>query len=224
MKSIGYTPDCGTCNYLFLTLSKIGHFGEAVDVLRGMGRAGCIPRLRQLRRLKNDRATVLEDGDEGAERVEETREVVDIGPEDAAGGVRAEGEAEKPLKGVGEGARAPALVADLGDGGDRIPTKMVAERSTIEKEWRARVTGRNQFCAFSFSSALMGFRFRDFFFVSDFEVSDGGDVDGRRRNKGGGNAVAGLRFAGSTTRAVAAEAAGRTRTTTFGRGSTGRRR
>ncbi|KAG6403257.1 hypothetical protein SASPL_135474 [Salvia splendens] len=26
MKSIGYTPDCGTCNYLFLTLSKIGQF------------------------------------------------------------------------------------------------------------------------------------------------------------------------------------------------------
>ncbi|KAG6397514.1 hypothetical protein SASPL_143682 [Salvia splendens] len=43
MKSIGYTPDCGTCNYLFLTLSKIGQFGEAVEVLKGMGRAGCVP-------------------------------------------------------------------------------------------------------------------------------------------------------------------------------------
>ncbi|KAG6402337.1 hypothetical protein SASPL_139215 [Salvia splendens] len=43
MKSIGYTPDCGTCNYLFLTLLKIGQFGEAVEVLKGMGRAGCVP-------------------------------------------------------------------------------------------------------------------------------------------------------------------------------------
>ncbi|KAG6421546.1 hypothetical protein SASPL_118102 [Salvia splendens] len=43
MKSIGYTPDCGTCNYLFLTLLKISQFGEAVEVLKGMGRAGCVP-------------------------------------------------------------------------------------------------------------------------------------------------------------------------------------
>ncbi|KAG6401077.1 hypothetical protein SASPL_137922 [Salvia splendens] len=43
MKSIEYTPDCSTCNYLFLTLSKIGQFGEAVEVLKGMGRAGCVP-------------------------------------------------------------------------------------------------------------------------------------------------------------------------------------
>ncbi|KAG6404103.1 hypothetical protein SASPL_136343 [Salvia splendens] len=43
IKLIGYTPDCGTCNYLFLTLSKIGQFGKAVEVLKGMGRAGCVP-------------------------------------------------------------------------------------------------------------------------------------------------------------------------------------
>ncbi|KAG6422000.1 hypothetical protein SASPL_118561 [Salvia splendens] len=43
MKSIGYTPNCSTCNYLFLTLSKIGQFGEAVEVLKVMGRAGCVP-------------------------------------------------------------------------------------------------------------------------------------------------------------------------------------
>ncbi|KAG6403565.1 hypothetical protein SASPL_135790 [Salvia splendens] len=43
MKSIGYTPGCGTCDYLFLTLSKIGQFGEAVEVLKGMGRAECVP-------------------------------------------------------------------------------------------------------------------------------------------------------------------------------------
>ncbi|KAG6383009.1 hypothetical protein SASPL_157254 [Salvia splendens] len=43
MKSIGYTPDCGTCNYLILSLSKIDQFGEAMEVLKGMGRAGCVP-------------------------------------------------------------------------------------------------------------------------------------------------------------------------------------
>ncbi|KAG6385465.1 hypothetical protein SASPL_154300 [Salvia splendens] len=43
MKSIGYTPDCGTCNDLFLTLSKSGQFGEAVEVLKGMEMAGCVP-------------------------------------------------------------------------------------------------------------------------------------------------------------------------------------
>ncbi|KAG6415512.1 hypothetical protein SASPL_122924 [Salvia splendens] len=43
MKSIGYAPDCGTCNYLFLTLSKIVQFGEAVEVLKGMRRAECVP-------------------------------------------------------------------------------------------------------------------------------------------------------------------------------------
>ncbi|XP_042043415.1 uncharacterized protein LOC121788885 [Salvia splendens] len=36
-------PHCGTCNYLFLTLLKIGQFGEAVEVLKGMGRARCVP-------------------------------------------------------------------------------------------------------------------------------------------------------------------------------------
>lgn len=45
MNSIGYSPDCGTCNYLILSLCKIDHFAEAVEVLRGMGRAGCIPDL-----------------------------------------------------------------------------------------------------------------------------------------------------------------------------------
>ncbi|KAH6764037.1 Pentatricopeptide repeat superfamily protein [Perilla frutescens var. frutescens] len=45
MNSIGYSPDCGTCNYLILSLCKIDHFVEAVEVMRGMGRAGCIPDL-----------------------------------------------------------------------------------------------------------------------------------------------------------------------------------
>ncbi|XP_051139057.1 pentatricopeptide repeat-containing protein At1g06270 [Andrographis paniculata] len=42
MELIGYTPDCGTCNYLILSLCRIDQFQEAVDVLRGMGKA-CIP-------------------------------------------------------------------------------------------------------------------------------------------------------------------------------------
>ncbi|KAG6418794.1 hypothetical protein SASPL_120999 [Salvia splendens] len=41
MKSIGYTPDCGNCNYLIVTLSKIDQFGEVVEVLKVMGGAGC---------------------------------------------------------------------------------------------------------------------------------------------------------------------------------------
>ncbi|XP_057764185.1 pentatricopeptide repeat-containing protein At1g06270 [Salvia miltiorrhiza] len=43
MKLIGYSPDCGTCNYLILSLCKIDQFAEAIEVLRGMGRAGCAP-------------------------------------------------------------------------------------------------------------------------------------------------------------------------------------
>ncbi|PIN00044.1 hypothetical protein CDL12_27456 [Handroanthus impetiginosus] len=45
MRSIGYSPDCGTCNYLILSLCKANHFEEANQVLRGMVRGGCIPDL-----------------------------------------------------------------------------------------------------------------------------------------------------------------------------------
>lgn len=45
MHSIGYSPDCGTCNYLILSLCRVDHFAAAVEVLRGMGRARCIPDL-----------------------------------------------------------------------------------------------------------------------------------------------------------------------------------
>lgn len=45
INSIGYSLDCGTCNYLILSLCKIDHIAEAVEVLRGMSRAGCIPDL-----------------------------------------------------------------------------------------------------------------------------------------------------------------------------------
>ncbi|QCD84025.1 Pentatricopeptide repeat [Vigna unguiculata] len=43
MQTIGYTPDCGTCNYLLSSLSAVDQLVEAVKVLRGMGGAGCIP-------------------------------------------------------------------------------------------------------------------------------------------------------------------------------------
>lgn len=45
MQSIGYRPDCGTCNYLVLSLCKVDQSKEAVQVLKGMGGAGCIPDL-----------------------------------------------------------------------------------------------------------------------------------------------------------------------------------
>ncbi|EYU44128.1 hypothetical protein ABFS82_04G137400 [Erythranthe guttata] len=43
MRSIGYSPDCGTCNYLILSLSKVDRLEEALGVLRGMGKVGCVP-------------------------------------------------------------------------------------------------------------------------------------------------------------------------------------
>ncbi|CAJ2660558.1 pentatricopeptide repeat-containing protein At1g06270-like [Trifolium pratense] len=43
MQSIGYHPDCGTCNYLLSSLCAVDRLVEAVNVLKGMGGAGCIP-------------------------------------------------------------------------------------------------------------------------------------------------------------------------------------
>ncbi|XP_019443349.1 PREDICTED: pentatricopeptide repeat-containing protein At1g06270 [Lupinus angustifolius] len=43
MHSIGYDPDCGTCNYLLSSLCAVDQLAEAVKVLKGMGGAGCIP-------------------------------------------------------------------------------------------------------------------------------------------------------------------------------------
>lgn len=43
MQSIGYHPDCGTCNYLLSSLCAVDQLVDAVKVLRGMGGAGCIP-------------------------------------------------------------------------------------------------------------------------------------------------------------------------------------
>lgn len=45
MQSIGYSPDCGICNYLILSLCKVDQFKEALRVLKGMGGTGCIPNL-----------------------------------------------------------------------------------------------------------------------------------------------------------------------------------
>ncbi|KAG6414961.1 hypothetical protein SASPL_122359 [Salvia splendens] len=96
MGRAGCVPDCDSYGGLIAKLSEARKVDTVVEVLK---------------RLKNERPTVLEDGDE-----------------------------EEPLKGGGEGAGAPALVADLSGGGERIPAKMVAGRSTIEREWRARVS------------------------------------------------------------------------------------
>jgi pentatricopeptide repeat protein len=43
MQSIGYQPDCGTCNYLLSSLCAVDQLVEAVNVLKGMGGAGCVP-------------------------------------------------------------------------------------------------------------------------------------------------------------------------------------
>lgn len=45
MESIGYGPDCGTCNYLISSLCKVDQSKEAVQVLRGMCKSGCVPDL-----------------------------------------------------------------------------------------------------------------------------------------------------------------------------------
>ncbi|KAM3323163.1 pentatricopeptide repeat-containing protein [Capsicum chacoense] len=45
MQDIGYAPDCGTCNYLISSLCKVDQIDEAVNVSKGMARAGCNPDL-----------------------------------------------------------------------------------------------------------------------------------------------------------------------------------
>ncbi|KAK6919141.1 Pentatricopeptide repeat [Dillenia turbinata] len=45
MHAIGYRPDCGTCNYLILSLCEIDQLNEAIKVLKGMTAAGCLPDL-----------------------------------------------------------------------------------------------------------------------------------------------------------------------------------
>ncbi|XP_047315628.1 pentatricopeptide repeat-containing protein At1g06270-like isoform X1 [Impatiens glandulifera] len=45
MRSIGYYPDCGTCNYLISSLCSIDQLEEAVKVLNGMSKARCTPDL-----------------------------------------------------------------------------------------------------------------------------------------------------------------------------------
>ncbi|CAK7323983.1 unnamed protein product [Dovyalis caffra] len=45
MKSIGYNPDCGLCNYIMLSLCNVDQLIEAVKVLKDMGKVGCFPDL-----------------------------------------------------------------------------------------------------------------------------------------------------------------------------------
>lgn len=73
--------------------------------------------------LREGEAAAAEDGEEGAEHVEEAGEVEDVGPEeDAAGGAGAEREAEEPLEWRRPGAAPkPPGVADLGGRGEEGP-------------------------------------------------------------------------------------------------------
>ncbi|KAI4389676.1 hypothetical protein MLD38_001877 [Melastoma candidum] len=43
MKSIGHSPDCGTCNYVITSLCAVDQLNEAMHVLSCIARAGCIP-------------------------------------------------------------------------------------------------------------------------------------------------------------------------------------
>ncbi|XP_050385187.1 pentatricopeptide repeat-containing protein At1g06270 [Argentina anserina] len=45
MQSIGYNPDCSTCNYLISSLCAVDQLNEAVKLLKGMSKAGCVPDL-----------------------------------------------------------------------------------------------------------------------------------------------------------------------------------
>ncbi|GAB2285402.1 hypothetical protein Dimus_019855 [Dionaea muscipula] len=45
MKSIGYRPDTGTCNYIILALCGVDQLEEAIELLRGMTGVTCIPDL-----------------------------------------------------------------------------------------------------------------------------------------------------------------------------------
>ncbi|KAF5766081.1 putative tetratricopeptide-like helical domain superfamily [Helianthus annuus] len=45
MHSIGYEPDGGVYNYLISSLCKVDQYVEAIQVLRSMGGAGCVPDL-----------------------------------------------------------------------------------------------------------------------------------------------------------------------------------
>lgn len=73
--------------------------------------------------LEEGEFPMAEDRQPRAERVEETREVIDVRPEEhAPGGARAEGETEEPLERGGAGsAPQPPRVADLGGGGEEAP-------------------------------------------------------------------------------------------------------
>ncbi|KAK4420945.1 Pentatricopeptide repeat-containing protein [Sesamum alatum] len=63
MHSIGYSPDCGTCNYLIMSLCKVNQFEEAVTVLRKMGGACCIPDLDSYGTLISEMAELRRTGD-----------------------------------------------------------------------------------------------------------------------------------------------------------------
>ncbi|XP_010522113.1 PREDICTED: pentatricopeptide repeat-containing protein At1g06270 [Tarenaya hassleriana] len=43
MKSIGYSPDTGTCNFLVSSLCAVDQTDEAINVVKEMGAASCIP-------------------------------------------------------------------------------------------------------------------------------------------------------------------------------------
>ncbi|KAH6826829.1 hypothetical protein C2S53_013027 [Perilla frutescens var. hirtella] len=124
---------------------------------------------RVVEQLEEGELPVSENGDERTERVEETRQVVDVRPEEhPAGGAGADGEAEEPLE--GGGARPPpqpTRIADLGGGGEEDP----GEYGGGDQRHREGVDGGNG--AERNGAAVTGDEEDD-----GVEDDGGGDVDG----------------------------------------------
>lgn len=79
MHSIGYNPDCGTCNYLILSLCKVCQLKEAVKVLKGMTGAGCIPDLDSYGTLISEMSNLRMTG-EVVETMKEMVETFNLSP------------------------------------------------------------------------------------------------------------------------------------------------
>ena len=74
MQSIGYNPDCSTCNYLISSLCAVDELDEAVKVLKGMSRVGCVPDLESFDTVVGAMCRVRKT----SEALDMTKKMVDI--------------------------------------------------------------------------------------------------------------------------------------------------
>lgn len=79
MESIGYHPDCSTCNYLLSSLCAVDQLNEAVKVLKGMGRAGCVPDLESFDTVVGAMCTVRRTS-EALDMIKQMVEKVELTP------------------------------------------------------------------------------------------------------------------------------------------------